>query len=164
MGKYEHSETGWMMIVSMAAAAIFSTLIAFQQLANHGSRLPFLMPLLFLLLLLNLFKLYVRVDSGEVCVSFGIGLFTKRFQLAEIEEASLAMRSWYGGWGIRYTGKGWFYTVNSLKAVELKLKNGRVYMIGTDEPLLLLEAIQEEMKKTAPNRTCSSVQERVDVP
>ena len=49
---------------------------------------------------------------------------------------------WYYGWGIRYTPHGWLFNVSGLDAVELELKNGRTWRVGTDEPVELLAAIQ----------------------
>ncbi len=43
---------------------------------------------------------------------------------------------WYYGWGIRgwLWPKMWIYNVSGFDAVEIKLKNGKMYRIGTDEP------------------------------
>ena len=49
---------------------------------------------------------------------------------------------------IKYNGK-WYvplYNVAGMDAIELKLTNGRVFRIGTDEPDQLLQAIQSQLK------------------
>jgi len=50
---------------------------------------------------------------------------------------------WYYGWGIRFTPHGWLYNVSGLHAVEIELKNGKKYRIGTDVPENLEKAIRE---------------------
>lgn len=42
----------------------------------------------------------------------------------------------------RMTPHGWFYNVSGLSAVEIKLKTGIKYRIGTDVPQELEEAIR----------------------
>jgi hypothetical protein len=37
------------------------------------------------------------------------------------------------GWGIRALHKGWLWNIAGLDAVELELKTGRVFRIGTDD-------------------------------
>ena len=49
---------------------------------------------------------------------------------------------WYNGWGIRLIPRGWIFNVSGFDAVEIQMKNGRRYRIGTDEPEALLAAIQ----------------------
>jgi len=49
---------------------------------------------------------------------------------------------WYYGRGIKLTPHGWLFNVSGFDAVEIQLKNGRKYRIGTDEPDALLAAIE----------------------
>jgi hypothetical protein len=50
---------------------------------------------------------------------------------------------WYFGWGVRrwFWPKMWIYNVSGFDAVEIVLKNGNIYRIGTDEPEKLERAI-----------------------
>ncbi len=41
---------------------------------------------------------------------------------------------------------GWLYNVSGTDAVELKMKNGKRYRIGTDVPGELAEAIRQAIK------------------
>jgi hypothetical protein len=50
---------------------------------------------------------------------------------------------WYAGWGIRWTGDGWLYNVSGLRAVELRTRHGKRYLIGTDRPEELEAAIRQ---------------------
>jgi hypothetical protein len=59
---------------------------------------------------------------------------------------------WWWGWGIRRIGRGqWLFNVSGLDAVELSMKNGKTYRIGTDEPQRLCEVVQSRLPKTVPS-------------
>ncbi|MFH1253014.1 MAG: hypothetical protein V1664_01635 [Candidatus Uhrbacteria bacterium] len=58
-----------------------------------------------------------------------------------IKTTKAVRNSWYCGWGIRLTSHGWLFNVSGLSAVEITMKNGRSYRIGTDEPEKLTAVI-----------------------
>lgn len=95
------------------------------------------------LLCLSLSILRVSVSSEFVRAAFGLGWPQKTFRWEEIQEVRAVRNPWYYGWGIRKIPSGWMYNVSGLSAVELVLKNGRVFRIGTAEPEALLHAIQQ---------------------
>jgi hypothetical protein len=96
-----------------------------------------------LLLVAWLFSsLTVAVGPEEVAVRFGPGLVRKTFAVSELHEARAVRNSWWYGWGVRLTPRGWLYNVSGLDAVEVELVNGRRYRIGTDEPGALVAAIE----------------------
>ena len=72
---------------------------------------------------------------------FGPGLIHKTFAASDIREARIVRNRWFYGWGIRWTPHGWLFNVSGLDAVEVELRSGRQYRIGTDEPRQLHEAI-----------------------
>jgi hypothetical protein len=49
------------------------------------------------------------------------------------------------GWGIRYFFRGWLFSVSGLSAIEPKMKNGRVYHIGTDDTEGFTKALEKVM-------------------
>lgn len=87
-----------------------------------------------------LWSLTVEVNAAHFKFWFGPGLIRKTVPLARIQ-------SWekIGGiraWGIHWAGKkGWLYNVSGFEAVALTLDNGQRFMVGTDEPDLLCEAV-----------------------
>lgn len=133
MDRYKHSETGWVIIAAMLAACALSPAGAASRGCGE-SRAIFFLPPFFLALLANFYKLTVLVDDKSVKLSMGVGFIKKTFLFEEIGSAGPAASSLLGGWGIRYLGNGWLFNVNSLQAVEFKMKNGRRYQIGTDDP------------------------------
>ncbi len=97
-------------------------------------------------------SLTVEIDAEHLRIRFGIGLIRKRFPLDQIDTCRSVKNSWLYGWGIRLTPHGWLYNVSGLEAVELKMKSGKTYRIGTDEPAALTAALQAALAslKLAP--------------
>ena len=89
--------------------------------------------------------LTVRVSDGAIRLSFGIGLIGKSFAISGIESTKVTQSRWYNGWGIKMIKGGWLFNVSGFGAVELNMKNGKRYMIGSDEPDRLHEAIEAAM-------------------
>jgi len=52
---------------------------------------------------------------------------------------------WYYGWGIRLTPHGVLYNVSGFYAVELRLRTGKEFRIGTDVPQELDAAIRQAL-------------------
>ena len=90
-------------------------------------------------------SLTVRVSRNVIAISFGVGLIRKNFVVDDIQSAAIVKNHWYNGWGIKWIRGGWLYNVSGLDAVEIKVKNGRRYRIGTDQPCDLFEAIESRI-------------------
>ena len=56
--------------------------------------------------------------------------------MSEIAVSSTGKNHWYYGWGIRlwFWPHMWIFNVSGFDAVEIRMKNGKIYRIGTDEP------------------------------
>ena len=90
----------------------------------------------------------IREDALEI--RFGPGLFRKRFFLKDIESCLVVKNRWYHGWGIHSTRHGMLYNVSGLNAVEIKMRTGKKYRIGTDVPRDLEKAILESLGSVTP--------------
>ena len=92
-------------------------------------------------------SLTVEIEKHTLTCRFGVGLIRKNIPLSEIDHLSAVANSWVVGWGIRWMpGSSWVWNVSGLQAVELTLKNGRRFRIGTDEPETLVHAIELSKK------------------
>jgi hypothetical protein len=87
-------------------------------------------------------SLTVEVTSARIQVAFGPGWIRWRFAVAEVADAQRVRNRWYYGWGIRLTPHGWLYNVSGLDAVQVRMKSGKRFRIGTDDPDRLLDAIR----------------------
>jgi len=98
-----------------------------------------------LLVVLLFYRLCVEIRSGELRVSFGLGLVHRTFLVSELVAAQAVRNKWYYGWGIRWTPHGWLFNVYGLDAVQIELRSGKQYRIGTNEPQRLSAALRQAM-------------------
>lgn len=139
---YSHSETGTLMLATMAGALLISLGVAVLGTVTAKISYPWAFPALFLFIGLNFYRLEVSVYADRVTARLGAGLIRRTIPLSAVASAEISKGAWYGGWGLRWTGRGWFWTVNSLDAVVLNFKDGGEFLLGTDEPQALLEAVR----------------------
>ncbi len=99
----------------------------------------------YVLAALLFFNLTITVDDREVRAVFGVGLVRKTARLEDIAAVEAVRNRWWYGWGVKYTVKGWLYSVSGLEAVEMRLKNGKRFRLGTDEPEVLCAAIRRAL-------------------
>ena len=89
--------------------------------------------------------LTVSIDANYLRIKFGYGIFRKRFAVSEIASAQRVKNHWYYGWGIRLWlwPTMWIYNISGFDAVEIIMRNGKIYRIGTDTPGELEAAIKQ---------------------
>ena len=137
--QYEHTQIGYLTLGMLGAAIL---VIVFLMATSGFHWIPSTV-LIILALCSGLFAtLTVRVDEDGVRIGFGPGVIGKRFPMKEIASCQVVRNPWYYGWGIRLIPHGWLYNVSGLLSVELRMKSGRRYRIGTDDPEQLAKAIQ----------------------
>lgn len=144
MVHYEHTQPGTMIRTIFGVCAIASAITALALLRAHPPSA--IIPLTALSVLVVVWILFhsltVRVSSDRIALAFGVGLIRKSFAVADVANATTVVNRWYTGWGIRMTRHGWLFNVSGYDAVEIELKNGRKYGIGTDQPAKLRAAIE----------------------
>jgi uncharacterized membrane protein YdbT with pleckstrin-like domain len=141
---YEHTQVGYVIIVGIVAAMVAIGII----LANIGSNWIAIAVLVVLAVVLVLFhSLTVVINEEELAVQFGPGLIRKRFKLNEIESCQAVRIPWYWGWGIRSTPQGMVFRVSGFDAVQVRLVTGKEYLIGTDVPRELEQAIRQAISR-----------------
>ena len=138
--RYRHTQVGYLIIAAMAAVMVWIGVV----LANSGVNWTAIGGLAVIAVALVFFSsLTVVIGEDEVEARFGPGPIRKRFKLNEIESCQVVRNHWYYGWGIRLTPHGLLYTVSGLDAVEIKLRTGKRFRIGTDVPQELEAAIRQ---------------------
>jgi len=150
---YKKTQTGWIIILSCVPALLFLSWIIYYQdvlCKPFGDKpapsLVYLGIILLLLILLALFSnLTVTGFPTYLEMKFGIGLVRKKFEYQDIKSCSIQKSPWYYGWGIRKIPGGWLYNVSGLWCVQLDMKNGKIYRIGTDDPEKLVEFIKSRL-------------------
>lgn len=86
-------------------------------------------------------SLTVEVTESNINLRFGDGVVNKTFCREQVESARPMRTTPLNGWGIHRIGDGWLYNVYGLDAVEVRFKDGKRIVIGSDEPDELASAI-----------------------
>jgi hypothetical protein len=144
--RYRHTQSGWVTVGTCGAIFLFVACLPMPARAPH-QLLLLALTLLFAVVVMLFGALTVEVDDAAIRLRFGVGLIRKTFSLADVASCQAVRNRWWWGWGIRLIPGGWLYNVSGLGAVELTLKNGKLFRIGTDEPHALSDFIQARLNK-----------------
>ena len=140
--RYNHTQMGWVIIgFVLAAIVIITAVLIFHEF--HW--IAFIVALVLLTLLLLFASLTVSGYETHLEIRFGIGLIRKRFDFKDIQSCKKVRNSPLYGFGIRIIPGGWLYNVSGLDAIELQMKNGKKYRIGTDVPDELMRFLQQKI-------------------
>ena len=144
--QYKHTQNGKLIKIMMGGAITLCLIIAgIIGLQNPTSYLLYGVVLLFILVTWLFGSLTIEVTDEELKHWFGPGFWKKSYQLRDIESVTQVRNSWIFGWGIRITPHGWLYNVSGLDAIQIQLRSGRKFRIGTDDPLGVLDAISQKI-------------------
>ena len=143
MTRYEHTQIGHVIIWSLLAIILIVS-SGFAGLSHRG--IPLVASLILLASLILFYRLRITIDGETLCASFGIGVIRKRVGLAEIVACEPIRIRWWYGWGIHLTPYGWLYNVSGFDAVAIKLRDGRQFALGTDDPHGLTAGIRDAIR------------------
>lgn len=149
---YRHTQIGVVSIAGLSAGFLAQLFRAVRDVRRHRRWAWVSVPRTALMIsAMALFSsLRVEVDERAVVAGFTGGALLRRVPLSEIETAKVVTVPWYHGWGLRKVRTGWMYNVSGRRAVELGLRDGKVFTIGSDEPDALLAAIERARELRAP--------------
>jgi len=135
---YKHTQVGYwtVIVIFVAALGIFALGPSSARALTGG------VAVLLIASAVLFSSLTVEISDGELRFHFGPGFWRKRYPLADIAAADLTQSSWWEGWGIRITPRGMLYNVSGMDAVEIHLRSGKHFRIGTDEPELLAASLR----------------------
>jgi len=94
-------------------------------------------------------RLIVEVRADHLYIRF-VPFSRREIPYTELKRAAARTYSpirEYGGWGIRGLSSRRAYSISGNRGVELELIDGRIVMIGSDNPLPLEMAIQERLQR-----------------
>jgi hypothetical protein len=151
MISYKHTQVGYLMLlVTLAVLMLFAwmqiTARAEPSSVDSGTNFAVTAVMASTLFILASFStLTVTMDEHSLRVKFGYGIFRKKFPFNEMLSSRRVKNHWYYGWGIRvwFWPYMWIYTISGFDAVEIIMRNGRIYRIGTDTPKELETAIKQ---------------------
>jgi len=135
---YRHTQVGYL-VLALLGAMLLIVVVAFGSGGIAPAEWAALA--LFVLLALVFSRLTVEL-RGRADDLVRPRLPRWRWPLRDIASVRAVRNPWYVGWGIRWVGRYWVYNVSGLEAVEVTLRSGKRFRIGTDEPEALLAALQ----------------------
>ena len=152
---YKHTQIGYLMlVVTLAILVLFAWvyITALAELPSVDSGPNFAVStimVLILFILASFATLTVSINEKYLRIKFGYGIFKKKFLLEKITSARTVKNHWYLGWGIRiwFWPHMWIYNVSGFDAVEITMRNGKIYRIGTDVPKELEVEINKHLNK-----------------
>ena len=142
---YQHTQIGYLLIIALAIVPLF---IAYRMTVHGFSWIVFSVIVLVGVFLVLFATLTVVIEEDVLRIRFGPGVIRKDFSLKDVESCHVVKNPWYYGWGIHITPHGWLYNVSGSYAVEIKMKTGTKYRIGTDVPNDLETAIRQSLERT----------------
>ena len=151
MTTYKHTQISYLMlVVTLAVLVLFVwlqvTARAEPPSVDSGPNFAITAVMALILFILASFAmLTVTIDENYLRIKFGYGIFRKKFLLGEINSVKEVKNRWYYGWGIRvwFWPYMWIFNISGFDAVEIIMRNGKVYRVGTDTPRELEAAIKQ---------------------
>ncbi|MFH1145836.1 MAG: hypothetical protein V1707_02635 [bacterium] len=151
MTTYKHTQIGYLMLIVLIAVLVLFAwmyITASAEPPSYYSGTNFAITAimaLILFILASFTTLATSIDENYLRIKFGYGIFRKKFAASEIASVAQVKNHWYYGWGIRlwFWPRMWIFNVSGFDAVEIRMKNGTIYRIGTDEPEKLETAIKQ---------------------
>jgi hypothetical protein len=142
---YQHSQRSAAALFLLCVAAVIPIgLVVSGALATVpvGVRLTVLAASIVMLVSAFVFSsLTIAIRDGQLSWWFGPGVVKKTVPLSTIVSAEATTTSIFNGWGIHLTTRGWLYNVSGRQAVLVTQADGKRFLLGTDEPDSLVQAI-----------------------
>ena len=124
----------WLVTIPILAVVVFRAVGSGDTELTWWAVLVGLAMVLLVAVALHFSRMETLVTEELVRASFGRGWPRREVRIAEVSTVEVVRNKWWYGWGIRKVPEGWMYNVGGLDAVELVLKSGRVFRIGSNEP------------------------------
>lgn len=146
---YQHTQAGWPVRVAVGLAAIgLLAMTQFRPFEQPSTQVQLVMVAAITAAIGLLFsRLSIRVEEAHLRWAFGFGWPRFSLPLAEIGAVEVTRTTFWQGWGIHRTRRGWLYNVSGFDAVLITRRDGRRLLLGTDEPRRLKTALE---RATAP--------------
>ncbi len=145
---YKHTQRNPFFTFLFPASPIIYWLIMSHY--NYGlfEKPLFLGIFIFIILIIGLFSsLTIKVDSEKISINLLCSRCKKNIYLKDIQSIKKVRNPWHYAWGIRILSpETIIINVYGLDAVEIKKKNKKIIIIGTNDSENLTETIKKTLK------------------
>lgn len=136
---YRRTQRGTLIVVLVGAALL---LLVYLMATVGAPPVAIVVAGLLVVVLVAFSSLTVEVSDAEIAAWFGPLPLKRRVRLSEIRSARVVHTPWYYGWGIRWMPGGWIFSVSGTAGVELQLRWGGRFRIGSDAPEEVARALE----------------------
>jgi hypothetical protein len=136
---YQHRQFGKAIVVALGCTVLVC--LAVTNIQRPGPRMEWVVAGICAVCAYLFSSLEIVINDDHLRWAFGPGLISGKVALTEIAEATVTRTKFWEGWGIHWTRRGVLYNVSGFDAVLIKLKSGKQFMLGTDDPTRLVEAL-----------------------
>jgi len=140
---YKHTQSGYLITGALAVAVL---IVASSALKTGFLAFPLLICGILVTCMVLFWNLTIEIGEQRLRWWFGPGVIHKSVPLEQIASVEAKRIQWWNGWGIHLTGNGWLYNVSGMEAVKVTLRSGKSFMLGTDEPQKLAEALRQSIR------------------
>jgi hypothetical protein len=151
-GAYRHTQFGRAIAIGTVAGFALAALVTLSlSAATLRAQWPPVVALFAILAAAYVLfaTLTVEVDAREIRIRFGIGLVRRTVELADVLHCEVIRTRVWWGWGLHWTPSGWLYNVAGREAVRLVLASAKPVIVGSDEALVLKQAIDARRGEAA---------------
>lgn len=143
---YRHTQRSpALLVLPLFAAAVPLAILVFGPVASAPAGMKIVLVVTALVLVATsaaFSSLTIAVADGRLSWHFGPGVVRKSVPVAEVVAAERTRTRLWEGWGIHFTTRGWLYNVAGRDAVLITRRDGSRFMLGSDEPEALVQAIR----------------------
>jgi hypothetical protein len=141
---YHHQQFGKTLVVALGTGAILCLMIM-VMITSRANIFLLVVSALLLISAILFSSLTIIVDETHLSWKFGPGFIRKQVRLDKILEVEATTTTLQEGCGIHLTRRGWLYSVSGNQAVAIRLKTGKRFLLGTDDPEKLTLLLQERI-------------------
>lgn len=98
-------------------------------------------------------RLTIRIDDDRLRWSYGPGWPRFSLRLADIAAVEVTRTTFWQGWGIHRTRRGWLYNIAGWDAVLIWRTDGKQVLLGSDEPRRLKAAVERVIERRPEGTT-----------
>jgi len=142
---FRQTQIAWPTIAPLLLVAAILVPVFIRSEISAG---PWIVAIVYSVILLLFGTLTVTVTSDGVLAAFGIGVVRKAVPFVDVVSFARVRNRWIDGWGIHFYPGGTLYNASGFWAVEFKLSSGRAVSIGTAAPDALVTALEQATRRT----------------
>lgn len=142
--RYSNTQIGYPFFVacfSVLATVFTITKLGLQETKGENDIIVLIVVLSIVLLMT--FRLKVNIVDNKLELTYGIGLYKKRFDLTDVKKVTLVKNKWYCGWGVRISSEGTIYNISGFDGVKVDLQSGVSFIVGTNKPIELFQVLNK---------------------